>query len=140
MARADRFTIETEKVERFSDFLTNLDKNPVTGFVAKATNSQAIEQSMRNLLLTNQGDWPFESTVGSKVRSSMFELNDPRIQDEIKASIAETIHNHEPRVELIEVTLTTDPNTYTAYINVKYSILSIADSVFDFSIAVNRVR
>ena len=40
--RGARFTLESQKREHFSDFLTNFSKNPVTGYLAKAVDQQAI--------------------------------------------------------------------------------------------------
>jgi len=140
MARSDRFTIKTKQREHYSDFLINFDKSPVTGYLGKATNDEAIKQSLKNLLLTNEGDWPFESYIGSKVSAAMFELNDPRLQTEVESSVAECIRNNEPRVELLSVQLLTDENTYEAFITVTYTILNIPDETFEFSVAINRVR
>lgn len=141
MSRAGRFTIETKKKEYFSDFLTNLDINPVTGYLAKAVDRQAIEISMRNLLLTNRGEWPFESSLGSNIRATMFELADDRLVTNLQNYITETLTLFEPRVETHEVSVTqpnADPNSL--YISIVYSILNIPDEVFQFDVTVNRVR
>lgn len=140
--RAARYTIEKGKVEHYSDFLTNFDKNPLTGYLARAVDRQAIEISLRNLILTNRGDYPFESSLGSKVRASLFDLgSDPRDLNHIEETIAETIRLYEPRIKLDRVALgfsETDQNRL--YVSIYYIILNVPDETFQFDVAINRVR
>jgi len=126
--------------EHFSDFLTNFDRNPLTGYLAKAVDQQAVETSMRNLILTNRGEWPMEPYLGSTVRASMFEMNDGRARNEIENAIQEVIKMFEPRVDIHRVVAETgnDPNRVT--ISVVYSILNIPNEFFEFDVVVNRVR
>lgn len=139
--RSAKFTIETKKKERYSDFLINFDKNPVTGYLAKATDREAIEGSMRNLLLTETGEWPFESTLGSKINSSLFELFDSRTKADLETSISEAIRYHEPRVELVNVSaVQNNTENNSVYITIVYSIINIPDEVFSFELLINRVR
>ena len=140
MSRSSRYTIETKKRVHFSDFLHNFDKNPVTGYLAKAVDQQAIEISMYNLLMTTGGDWPFESGIGSKIQASLFDFNDPRMRAEIESSVAETITNHEPRVEFIKTIVNAMDNPTFVQISVVYSILNIPDESFQFDVVVSRVR
>ena len=141
MSRAARYTIETNKTDRWSDFLMNLDRNPVTGFLGKATNEQAIEGSLRNLILTNQGSWPFETSVGSKVAAASFEFADERTIDELRDTIIETINNHEPRVQLEEIIASTRPSEPNAmFVTLYYSIINIPDEIFELDVIVTRVR
>jgi len=138
--RGAKFTIERGKREHFSDFLTNFDKNPVTGYLAKAVDQQAIEISLRNLILTNEGDWPFEPDLGCKLVGALFDFNDSRMHDEIESSIVETVQNHEPRIELHRTIVNgmDDPNR--VQVSIVYSILNIPDETFQFDVIVNRVR
>lgn len=141
MSRAARYTIETAKQERWSDFLTNFDRNPVTNYLGRATNEQAVAGSLRNLLLTPEGHWPFESSVGSKVAAALFEFNDPRMVSELRDSIAEVINNHEPRVNLEEVITDTRPSDpHAIYVTLYYTIINIPDRIFDLDVVVTRVR
>jgi phage baseplate assembly protein W len=139
--RANRFTIETKQKERYSDFLRNFDTSPITGYLAKATNERAVEQSMYNIIMTNRGDWPFESSLGSNIRASLFELNDERNRTDLENTIKEAITLHEPRVDLSSVVLNTpdnDPNSI--YVSIRYSLVNIADEDFTFEFVVTRVR
>jgi len=141
MSRSAKFTVETKKRERWSDFLTNFDRNPVTGYLAKATGEQAIEQSLRNILLTNRGEVPFEPFFGSEIRNSLFELYDPRAETELRHSVEDAIKMHEPRVEVVNVLVQQPPNEPNAIIvTLVYTIINIPDEVFTFDLVITRVR
>jgi len=141
MSRAAQYTIEKKKRDHFSDFLINFDKNPVTGYLAKAVNRQAIEGSMRNIILTNKGDWPFESKLGSNIRASMFELADERVAFSLRNDIIEALTLFEPRINVEEVSVQQiDNNPNAVYISIFYTIINIADENFQLDIVVNRVR
>ena len=141
MSRAARYTIETNKTERYSDFLTNLDLNPVTGFLGKAINDHAIAVSLKNIILTPQGHWPFESSLGSKIASSLFNFNDERNRDQITSTIGEAIRLHEPRVNLESVVIDERASDNNAiYVSLYYSIINIPDQLFELDVVVTRVR
>ena len=119
----------------------NFDRNPVTGYLGKAVNEKAIEGSLRNLVLTNRGAWPFESSIGSTLNASLFEFNDSRMTDELRDSISETINNHEPRVQLEELVTSTRPSEPNAlFVTLYYSIINIPDEIFELDVVVTRVR
>ena len=141
MSRAAQYTIEKKKREHFSDFLINFDKNPVTGYLAKAVDRQAIEGSMRNIILTNKGDWPFESKLGSNIKASMFELNDERALLSLRNDIIEALTLFEPRIRVEEVAVTSIPNApNSVFVSIFYTIINIADENFQFDVIVSRVR
>lgn len=47
----------------YSDLFTNLDIHPVRKTVLRKTNVDAVKQSIRNLLLTDRGERPFNLTL-----------------------------------------------------------------------------
>lgn len=77
-------------------------------------NEQAVIASVRNLLLTNFYERPFQPDVGSNLTGLLFEpatnITASILSDEIKSVIT----NYEPRAILnsIEVTLAPDENAF----------------------------
>jgi phage baseplate assembly protein W len=102
----------TQKI--FSDIDLTFKRTPVTGDVAMRYNEQAVIASVRNLLLTNFYERPFQPNVGSNLTGLLFEpattITASILSDEIK----NVISNYEPRAILnsIEVTLATDQNAF----------------------------
>ena len=91
MARSDIFTPRYKKEERYSDFVTSFNQNPLTGNLAKVTNEESVKQALSNLILTNQGDRFFNSTFGSTIKRSLFEPMDSFTSEKIKPSIMNAI-------------------------------------------------
>jgi phage baseplate assembly protein W len=87
----------------FSDLDFNFFRHPKTDDVSVRTDEDAIKQSIRNLLLTKNFERPFRSFIGSPVYSLLFEPISPLTTAMIKKTIANTIENYEPRVDLLDV-------------------------------------
>ena len=62
--RADRYTVNTKLQEKFSDFVSPFDVNPDTGDIYRNINDFAIRESLKNILLTDLGERPFQPTLG----------------------------------------------------------------------------
>ena len=122
--RADRFTQIQKLPDLFSDFMTDLTPHPVTGDLVRLQNDRSITQALRNLVLTNYGERPFQPNIGSNVNRSLFEPNDGFLEDGIESSIRRTIESNEPRVNLINVTVLPSPDNNTVSVNLVYSIIN----------------
>jgi phage baseplate assembly protein W len=92
----------------YSDLDLNFLPHPTTKDVMKKTGVEAIKRSVRNLILTNFYDRPFNSAVGSNVLKLLFDNGSPTLEIFIRNSIAETIRNLEPRVRLEDVIVNLD--------------------------------
>ena len=142
MARSDRFTIEDKKIEYYADFLLNLDKNPVTGYLGKVTNEESIKQSLKSLILTQRTERPFQPWIGSKIYSLLFELNSPLVENSLYEEIKTTIENCEPRVSVDDIVVRS-PQTYdTNEINITiyFQIRSIPGKNYSLDLVLNRTR
>jgi phage baseplate assembly protein W len=91
------------KAEIFSDIDLSFIANPLTGNVNRKTNRDSVKQSVKSLILTEFYEIPFKSSVGCGTRFFLFELFTPSVRQQMEAAIRETIRNHEPRAEVIEV-------------------------------------
>jgi phage baseplate assembly protein W len=89
--------------------------NPVSGDINPVKDLEAVKRSIKNLILTNYNERPFQPEIGSGVRNLLFELADPITAHEIEETIKRAITNFEPRVEIVEVTVSDnfDFNEYT---------------------------
>jgi phage baseplate assembly protein W len=139
MSRADRLTPRSKQVEYYSDFLINLDRNPISGELARVQNERSIIRAVKNLILTDVGERPF-SNIGSRIRSLLFEPMDDITVSLLKDSINTTITQHEPRVQLllVEVEANEDQNHYD--ISITFAMVNSPSDVFNFSTVLKRVR
>jgi len=138
MSRADKYTPIAKK-EFYSDFLINFDMNPVTGVLARSTNEEAVKQSLKNLILTNMTERPYQPLVGSRINGMLFDPIDSFTALNIKTEIQQTINNYEPRVSVIEIKVTeyTDQNGYV--VTIIFSTINIPQ-VIRLEFFLQRVR
>tara|TARA_Y100000758_G_scaffold255544_1_gene192459 strand:+ start:107 stop:535 length:429 start_codon:yes stop_codon:yes gene_type:complete len=108
-------------VRVFSDLNLNFTRNPATKDVAKLYDIEAVKRSVRNLINTNEGERPFQPTLGSGIRALLFENMSPIIETLIKDRIAETINVYEPRALLTSILIQgdIDRNEYMCTISFK---------------------
>ena len=92
--------------------------HPGTGDISRKYGEEAIKRSIRNLVLTNFYDRPFQPSIGSSVQQLLFEPISASTAIFIKQSIVEVISNFEPRATLIDVIVdvSADINSYDAKI------------------------
>ena len=110
MANYDATSTNRSKrsVRNFSDLNLNFTRNPATKDVAKLYDIEAVKRSVRNLINTNEGERPFQPTLGSGIRALLFENMSPIIETLIKDRIAETINVYEPRAQLTSILIQGD--------------------------------
>lgn len=98
----------------YSDLDLDFMAHPVTKDVMKKTGVEAIKRSVRNLILTNFYDRPFQSYIGSNALKLLFDNATPITATFLENAIRETITNYEPRVRLdnLEVQFDIDNNGY----------------------------
>ena len=60
----------------YKDVDTLFDIHPVTRKLNVLTNNAAVARSVKNLVLTNKGERPYQPFLGCDVRNQLFELND----------------------------------------------------------------
>ena len=109
----------------FLDISASWQNNPLSNDLIGLKNENAIARSVRNLILTTQGERPFQPVLGSNVNNLLFENMDKLTAAALKDEIRNTIENYEPRVELEDIIV--DPNFDNNEFNVtiQYYIVGI---------------
>ena len=92
---------------KYSDIDLNFSRNPVTNDVSVLLDANAIKAAVKNLILTDLGERPFNPTLGSSIRGLLFEPASPIIASEIEARIRMVLRNFEPRVKILQVDVVT---------------------------------
>ena len=114
-----------KRSKSFKDFNVAFARNLFTDDVSSVTNENSIKQAIKNLILTVPGEKPFSPLVGSRVYELLFEPLDPFTLDSIYEEIINTINNHEPRVELINVDLTPYYENNKIHVTVEYQVIGV---------------
>jgi len=98
----------------YKDLDLNFRAHPVTKDVVKRTGNAAIIGALRNLILTNLFEKPFQPSFGSRVRGLLFEDVSFITANILQTEISNVIANFEPRVgvDAIRVQANPDQNRY----------------------------
>ena len=115
-----------ERVSKgFKDISASFQVNPLTYDLIAIKNETAIARSVRNLVLTDQGERFFNPILGSKVSRLLFENVDEITAAAIQEEITTTINNFEPRVNLLSVDVSPDYDNGEFNVTVRYEIVGI---------------
>lgn len=87
----------------FKDIPLSFTAHPVTGNVKALTNRDAVKQSVKNIVLTNFYERPYNPALGGDVRSQLFENMDSLTEYNISKNIRQALDNFEPRAIVDEI-------------------------------------
>jgi phage baseplate assembly protein W len=98
----------------YSDIDLTFTPNPVTGDVAMSYDEQSVIRSIRNLLLTNFYERPFQPKLGSNLNAFLFENTSAITSSALEKEISAVIRNFEPRATInsLVVTALEDLNSF----------------------------
>ena len=88
---------------RWSDLDLDFQAHPVTKDIVIKTDVEAVKRSVRNLILTNRYERPFQPQIDGGVTRHLFELSSPMTKSNIQGAVKLAISNFEPRAEVISV-------------------------------------
>ena len=107
------------------DLSASFQENPLTNDLIALKNENAIARSVRNLVLTIQGERPFQPVLGTGVSQLLFENMDRLTAAAIRSEIRTTIENFEPRVEINEILVEPDFEGNAFNVTLQYFIIGI---------------
>ena len=107
----------------FKDLSMTFKRNPLNDDVLGLKNERAIARSVRNIVFTEPGEKPFDEEFGSRITQSLFENIDDLTGESIKDEIESSINRYEPRVRLIRVVTTPNPDNNAYDVIIAYEII-----------------
>lgn len=122
----------------FSDF-NNSMATKGDGDLAKTVDEFAVAQSIKNLILTDKMERPFQPTVGCDIRKSLFENFTPQTITVAKQRIAETIGQYEPRAEIINIEASPDEDNNALNMTIIFSLIN-SDVEQTLGLVLERIR
>jgi len=116
--------VPVENVKRgFKDISLTFKAHPITYDLLPIVDVTSINRSLKNLVLTLNGERPFNGLLGTQISQSLFEILDPRVTSDIESEIRSVIKNFEPRVSLRSVNVTPDYDSNGYQVLVDYKIV-----------------
>jgi phage baseplate assembly protein W len=118
----------------FRDFSLTFEKNAVTNDILSLKNEAAIKASVKNIVLYNFYEKPFDPFFGGNIIGLLFENSTPTLELEVESRIQSAVEVYEPRVTAVnvDVNFTEDRNELNCTIN--YLILGIQPKFDDVSV------
>ena len=109
----------------FKDLSASFQTSPLSNDLIALKNESAIARSVRNLVLTAQGERPFQPVLGTGVSRLLFENMDKLTASAIRSEVRTTIENYEPRVEINEIIVEPDFERNAMDVTLQYFIIGI---------------
>lgn len=134
-----RITPINKTREVYSDFHRDFTLSPVNNDLARKTNEEAVKESIRNLLLTDRGERPFQPYLGSDIRSLLFENMTPDVIKIMEEKIRNLVDQYEPRASVLEVGVSADIDNNSVQINIIFNIIN-SETPVTFTTTLSRIR
>ena len=124
----------------FKDLSASFQTNPLSNDLIALKNESAIARSVRNLVLTGQGERPFQPVLGTGVSRLLFENMDKLTASAIRSELRTTIENYEPRVEINEIIVEADFERNAFDVTLQYFIIGmdVPEQELTFALAPTR--
>ena len=108
--------------------------------IAKKRGENAIKQALKILLLTGPAERLFHPELASGVRDLLFDIVTPTTAYELQTTIEEVINNFEPRVNLVGVVVSADPDEAAYNVTVEFSIVNQPSGTVQLNLFLERLR
>lgn len=140
---SDERSQSTGRVEaglnRYSDLNLQMNIHPQKKDIIAVKGELAVKNAVRNLLLTNFYERPFNSGLGSNLRGLLFEPADTITELAIKNGIQKVLELHEPRIENINIIVKNIEDNYEYRVVVVFSIKA-NDTIEEVEVKLRRLR
>ena len=93
-----------------------------TMFQQSFSSFESAKSNLKNLLLTNKGERPFQPEFGTGLQSLLFEQLDENLEEKLESLITDSVDFWLPYINIQEVnTLTEDDDKGKIFVEIKYS-------------------
>ena len=122
-------TIVAQTTRKYKDLDLAFTKHPVRGDINKHIDEIAVINSIKNLILTNHYEKPFQPEIGSDVRKLLFEPIDMITASMIQREITNTIENFEPRASVLDITTIPNYDENGYQVKLTFQLVNLTDPV-----------
>tara|TARA_B100000925_G_C22002866_1_gene472159 strand:- start:1536 stop:1973 length:438 start_codon:yes stop_codon:yes gene_type:complete len=145
MARA--FSIEDRTLDRsiissrnvsYKDVDLSFSAKP-SGDIYKKTDAAAVKQAVKNLLLTSEGEKPFNPNFGSNLNSALFSLDTEFDPEYVQNLIYDAITNYEPRASVLSVAVQMQSDYNALDASVEFQVVNTKEIV-TLNVSIARLR
>jgi phage baseplate assembly protein W len=131
--------ITSNREPDYNDLDLDFMRNPKTDLLILKTGREAVKRSVRNLIMTNYYERPFQSYIGSGIRELLFENFTPMTTILLEDRVRLTLQNFEPRVSVENVSVYEDIDNNGFSVNITYIIKNTNEPIVT-SLFLERIR
>ena len=131
--------ITVEKTRQYSDLDLNFTIHPVKKDINIYTDELAVINALKNLILTNHYERPFQPDLGSNVRKLLFENLDIITAAALEKEIEQTITNFEPRVQILDISVAPNDEKNSYGVTLRFNVVNRTEPV-TISFLLERIR
>ena len=110
-----------------------------SGEIFKKTDAAAVKQSVKNLMLTNHFEKPFQPRFGANLRDLLFDLADEDAEEDIEERCINAINVFEPRAQALNITAIAKPDRNSISVTVEFRVINTEELV-KFTSTLARLR
>ena len=111
----------------YKDFAYSFFANPMSGDIGKKTGVSAVKSAIVSILKTNHNERMFQPEFGSNIRALLFEQMNPITEQRIKTEVENAVKNHEPRAEVLGITVDGQEEQNRYLVSILFNISSEAE-------------
>ena len=122
-------TVISSTSRQYKDLDLNFLIHPVRKDINKHKDEMAVINSIKNLMMTNHYERPFQPDLGSNVRRLLFENLDKITAISMEREIRQVVENYEPRAQIktLDILPDTDKNGFS--VRMEFYIMNMTDPV-----------
>ena len=106
----------------YADLDNSFSIHPIYNDILPLVDLDAVKQSLKNLILTNTYDRPFQPNIGSNIRELLFENASILVELELEDKIKKIISQYEPRIRNSTVTVTDDSDRNAYRVSISFEV------------------
>ena len=103
--------------------------NKPSGEIFKKEDAAAVKQAVKNLMLTNYFEKPFQPKFGGNLRDMLFDLADDDAEEDIEDRIKNAISIFEPRAQALNVIAIATPDRNSIRVTVEFRVINTQETV-----------
>ena len=123
----------------YKDINMSFARHPVTGNLSVLHNNEAVKRAVRNLILTNFYERPYNAEFGGNIRAMLFENITPITEQQIYRNIKRAIENFEPRAEINDIRVQSVPDQNGVNVTIVFTVINSLEPV-QLDVFVERTR
>lgn len=116
----------------YSDLDLASQLHPVYKDILPVLDIDAVKSSIKNLVLTNSYERPFQPELNGRISELLFENAGQFVAIEIEDRITELIKKYEPRVQDVSVSAVDDSDMNSYFISIRFTVINNQETELTF--------